>query len=48
MQYVLDSFDCFTPMSYPKYVISLDDVDMSHDGISHLNLIDFLMDNDVI
>ena len=34
--------------NYPKYVITLDDVDMSHEGIFHLNLIDFLMDNEVI
>jgi len=34
--------------NYPKYVITLDDVDMSHEGIEHLNLIDFLRDNDVI
>ena len=36
------------PDNYPKYVITLDDVDMSHDGIIHLNLIDFLRDNEVI
>ncbi len=29
--------------NYPKYVISLDKVDMSRDGIIHLNLIDFLL-----
>ena len=34
--------------NYPKYVITMDDVDMSHEGIIHLNLIDFLMDNEVI
>jgi predicted AAA+ superfamily ATPase len=34
--------------NYPKYVITMDDVDMSHDGIIHLNLIDFLMDNEMI
>ena len=28
--------------NYPKYVISLDKVDLSRDGIIHLNLIDFL------
>ena len=27
----------------PKYVISLDQIDMSHDGITHLNAIDFLL-----
>ena len=36
------------PDNYPKYVITLDDADMSHDGILHLNLIDFLMDNEMI
>ena len=36
------------PDNYPKYIITLDDVDMSHDGIIHLNLIDFLMDNELI
>ena len=34
--------------NYPKYVITMDDVEMSHDGIIHLNLIDFLMDNEMI
>ena len=29
--------------NYPKYVISLDKIDLSHDGIIHLNLIDFLL-----
>ncbi|MBQ7583084.1 MAG: ATP-binding protein [Lachnospiraceae bacterium] len=27
----------------PKYVLSLDKIDMSHDGIVHLNIIDFLL-----
>lgn len=27
----------------PKYVMSLDRIDMSHDGILHLNIIDFLL-----
>ena len=27
----------------PKYVMSLDKVDLSHDGITHLNIIDFLL-----
>ena len=26
----------------PKYVISMDRLDMSRDGITHINLIDFL------
>ncbi len=29
--------------NYPKYVISLDKIDLSQDGIIHLNLIDFLL-----
>ena len=29
--------------NYPKYVISLDKINLSRDGIIHLNLIDFLM-----
>ena len=32
--------------NYPKYVISLDKIDLSRDGIIHLNLIDFLLNND--
>lgn len=32
--------------NYPKYVISLDRVDLSRDGIIHLNLIDFLLNED--
>lgn len=32
--------------NYPKYVISLDKVDLSRDGIIHLNLIDFLLSED--
>ena len=27
----------------PRYVLSLDKIDMSHDGIVHLNIIDFLI-----
>ena len=33
--------------NYPKYVISLDDVDMSTNGIKHLNVFDFLLNEDV-
>ena len=29
--------------NYPKYVISLDKINLSRDGIIHLNLIDFLL-----
>lgn len=32
--------------NYPKYVISLDKVDLSRDGIIHLNLIEFLLSED--
>ena len=32
--------------NYPKYVISLDKINLSRDGIIHLNLIDFLLSND--
>ena len=28
---------------YPKYVLSLDEFDMSRDGIKHLNIRDFLL-----
>ena len=29
---------------YPKYLITMDKVDLSKDGIMHLNLFDFLLD----
>ena len=32
--------------NYPKYVISLDKRDFSRNGIKHLNLIDFLINNE--
>ena len=32
--------------NYPKYVLSLDRIDLSRDGIIHLNLIDFLLSNE--
>ena len=35
----------FIDDNYPKYVISLDKVDLSRDGIIHLNLIDFLLND---
>lgn len=34
--------------NYPKYVITMDEVNMSHDGIEHLNLIDFLLNDEII
>ena len=36
------------PDNYPKYVITLDEEVMCHEGIIHLNLIDFLRDNETI
>lgn len=27
----------------PKYVMSLDKIDLSHDGITHINIIDYLL-----
>lgn len=30
----------------PKYVLSLDRMDFSHDGISHINIVDFLMEKE--
>lgn len=39
----------FTPLklindNYPKYVITMEDIDMSQGGINHLNLVDFLFE----
>lgn len=31
------------PDNYPKYVLSLDEIDRSRDGIIHLNIMDFLL-----
>lgn len=38
-------FGAYKPIAdnYEKYVISMDKVDMSRDGIKHINIIDFLM-----
>ena len=38
-------FDAFRPIkdASPKYVLSLDKIDLSHDGITHLNIEDFLL-----
>ncbi len=33
--------------NYPKYVLSLDKVDLSREGIIHLNLIDFLLNDEI-
>lgn len=32
--------------NYPKYVVSLDELDMSRDGITHRNIRDFLLESD--
>lgn len=32
--------------SYPKYVISLDEEDYSRNGIKHINIFDFLLDDE--
>ena len=38
-------FEAFKPIkdASPKYVLSLDKIDLSHDGITHLNIEDFLL-----
>lgn len=36
------AYDKITDAS-PKYVLSLDRINMSHDGIEHINIVDFLM-----
>lgn len=38
-------FEAFKPIkdASPKYVLSLDKIDLSHDGIIHLNIEDFLL-----
>ena len=38
-------FGAFSPISdsSPKYVLSLDKIDMSRDGIAHLNIVDSLV-----
>lgn len=36
------AFEKITDAS-PKYVLSLDRIDLSHDGIEHLNIVDFLL-----
>ena len=42
----------FTPLflvpdKYDSYVLSMDEFDMSHDGIKHKNIIDFLLDDEI-
>lgn len=29
--------------NWPKYVVSMDELDMSRDGIKHMNIMDFLL-----
>ncbi|MBD5548232.1 MAG: ATP-binding protein [Lachnospiraceae bacterium] len=38
-------FGAFKPISdaAPKYVLSMDKLDFSRDGISHINIVDFLL-----
>lgn len=33
--------------NYPKYVLSLDDFNMSYMGVKHLNIINFLTGNEI-
>lgn len=33
--------------NYPKYVLSLDEFNMSRNGIIHMNIIDFLKNEDI-
>ena len=33
--------------NYPKYVVSMDEIDLSRDGIKHMNIIDFLLADDL-
>lgn len=41
---ITEEFSAFSPIkdASPKYVLSLDTIDMSRNGITHLNIIDFL------
>lgn len=41
------AYDAITD-NYPKYVISLDPITSDREGIKHLNLIDFLLDETLI
>ena len=34
------------PDNYPKYVISMDEFDMSRNGITHMNLRNFLLQSE--
>lgn len=52
LQYLIETtgreFGVYNDISdnYPKYVISLDKVDLSRNGVIHLNLIDFLLNEE--
>jgi len=35
------------PDKYDAYVLSMDEFDMSRDGIKHKNIIDFLLDDEI-
>ena len=41
---IAEEFSTFSPIkdAFPKYVLSLYTIDMSRNGIIHLNIIDFL------
>ena len=43
-------FDAFKAINdnYPKYVITMDKIDYSQNGIKHINLEDFLLNDDII
>jgi hypothetical protein len=43
-------FGAFAPIAdaSPKYVLSLDKIDMSHDGIAHINIVDFLLHRETL
>jgi predicted AAA+ superfamily ATPase len=34
--------------NYPKYILTMDDYDYSRNGIIHMNILDFLKDDDII
>lgn len=42
--YIKDNVDVYiTGDHYPKYIISMDEISMSEDGIRQVNVVDFLM-----
>jgi len=34
--------------NYPKLVLSMDEIDLSRDGIRHMNIVDFLKHDDIL